>query len=129
MSEEMSNYLENAVLDHFFRGESVSAPATRYVSLFSNNPQEDASGTELTGNGYARQSASFGPPSNGTSSLNLELTFESTGAWSTVSHFAIFDALTAGNMLMYSPIDTPVSVTGTGQRIVFEVGSIDIMYG
>lgn len=123
---EFSNYLENAIIDHFFRGESVTAPAVRYIALHSADPAEDASGAELAGNGYARQSASFGAGSNGVSTNNLEITFTATGDWSNATHFAIWDAVSGGNMLMYSSLDTAVDVSGTGQQVVFSNGTITI---
>jgi len=124
---EFSNYLENAIIDHFFRQEAVTSPATRYIALHSANPAEDASGAELAiSNGYERQSASFGAGSNGVSTSNVEIAFSASGDWTAATHFAIWDSYTAGNMLMYSALDTTVDLSGAGQRVVFEVASITI---
>lgn len=126
---EFSNYLENAIIDHFFRGESVSAPATRYLALHSADPTDAASGQEIEGPGYERQSASFGPATNGVSTNNLQLEFSSSGDWNTATHFSIWDtgpSGSQGNMLMHSPLDSNIDVTGASQRVVFEVDSITI---
>lgn len=123
---EFSNYLENAIIDHFIRGISQTSPATRYIALYSTNPGEDNSGTELVGNGYERQSASFGPPADGVSNLDLEIQFSSSADWDTATHFGILDAYTGGNLLMYSALSSSVDVSGGSQRIVFESGSLTV---
>ena len=50
-----SNYLENKVIDHFLGTSSTSAPSNVYMGLFTSNPTDANSGTEVSGNGYSRQ--------------------------------------------------------------------------
>jgi hypothetical protein len=123
---EFSNYLENKIVEHFFQGATVTAPANLYVALHSADPTDAGTGAELTGNGYARQSGSFGAPSNGVATNNAEIEFTATGDWSNATHFALWDASTSGNMLMYSALDSAVDLDSSGQKIVFAVDSITI---
>ena len=64
----MSNYLANAVANAALRNTSYTSPSTVYAALYSTAPTPSTSGTELTGNGYARVSTTFTSPTNGASS-------------------------------------------------------------
>jgi hypothetical protein len=116
-----SNYLENALINGTLRATSYTAPTTVYVGLFTSDPTDAGSGTEVSGNAYARQSATFAAPSNGASSTNADVQFpQATGAWGTVGWFGIFDALTTGN-LMYHGALTVSKTIETGD--VFKIAS------
>ncbi len=52
---EFSNYLENKVLDHVLRNTSYTSPTTVYVGLYTSDPTDAGSGTEVSGGSYARQ--------------------------------------------------------------------------
>ena len=43
-----SNYLENKVIDHFLGTSSTSAPSNVYMGLFTSNPTDANSGTEVS---------------------------------------------------------------------------------
>jgi hypothetical protein len=116
-----SNYLENALINGTLRATSYTAPTTVYVGLFTSDPTDAGSGTEVSGNAYARQSATFAAPSNGASSTNADVQFpQATGTWGTVGWFGIFDALTTGN-LMYHGALTASKTIETGD--VFKIAS------
>lgn len=116
-----SNYLENALINGTLRNTSYTAPTTVYVGLFTSDPTDAGSGTEVSGNAYARQSATFAAPSNGASSTNADIQFpQATGNWGTVGWFGIFDALTTGN-LMYHGALTASKTIETGD--VFKIAS------
>ena len=104
---EMSNYLENALINVTLRNTAYTAPTTVYVALFTSDPTDAGSGTEVSGGSYARQSASFAAPSNGISSTNADITFPTaTGTWGTVGWIGILDALTGGNLLYHTALDS-----------------------
>ena len=67
----MSDYLEDAFLDHFLGTSSTSAPAAVYIGLHTADPTDAGTGAEVSGNGYARQAMAFGASSTGTA-LNSE---------------------------------------------------------
>jgi len=105
-----SDYLEDKILDHVFGGVAYTAPSTLYVGLFTSTASDSAAGTEVSGNGYARQTAAFTvsgtTPTTAASSANIEFP-EATGSWGTITYAGIFDALTGGNMLAYAELTDP----------------------
>ena len=65
-------------------------------------PGESTTGTELTGNGYARQAITFGADTNGVTTNSNTITFTASGgAWSQIVGHGICDASTAGNIFFY----------------------------
>lgn len=108
---EFSNFLENALINATLRATTYTSPAAVYVSLYTTNPNEDDSGTEVSGGSYARTAATFDAPSNGVTQNSANITFPTaTGSWGTVTHFGIHDASTGGNLLYYSQLDTAKTI-------------------
>ena len=108
---EMSNYLENALINGTLRATSYTAPTTVYVALYTTDPTDADVGTEVTGGSYARQSVTFAAPSNGVSTNSADITFPTaTAAQGTVTHMGIRDALTAGNLLYHTPLDASKTI-------------------
>ena len=62
MAAGKSTYLRNLVINATLRGQSFTPPAARYVALHYADPTEAGNQAELSGNGYARQAASFNAP-------------------------------------------------------------------
>jgi hypothetical protein len=121
-----SNYLENALLKHVFNGTAYSAPAAVYVALSTADPLDDGSAlAEPSGNGYARtQVASWSTASAGQVSNAAQVQFpQATGAWGTITHFALLDAASGGNLLAHAPLAAALSVQ-TGNAPLFDVGGI-----
>jgi len=121
-----SNYLEDAVLDHVLGTSALTSP-TVYISLYTSNPNEDDSGTEVSGSGYARISASFNAASGGTATgptVAKEFT-ASGGAWGTVTHFGLHDASTLGNLLYYGAL-TASKTIADGDTLRFDADSISV---
>jgi hypothetical protein len=139
----MSDYLENKLCDLVFRGGTFTTPAALYTALFTVTPSDAVGGTEVTGGAYARinlaptatnWAATNGAtlttnPSTGTSgttSNNVAITFPTaTAAWGTVVAVAIFDAVTAGNMLFWGPL-TANQVVGIGGTFSFAISQLSI---
>jgi hypothetical protein len=108
---EMSNYLENELINVTLRATSYTAPTTVYVALYTTDPTDADTGTEVTGGSYARTAVTFAAPSNGVTTNNADVTFPTcTLAWGTVTHIGIKDALTAGNLLYHSPLDASKTI-------------------
>lgn len=122
----MSQYLENKILDATLRNTSYTSPATVYLALFSTTCSPTAAGTELSGNGYSRQSVTFGTAaSGGTISNTANVAFTASGGnWTQSISSAIMDASTGGNVLYYFN-GSPKTVSN-GQTLTYESGSIDI---
>ena len=108
---EFSNFLENALINATLRATTYTSPATVYVSLYTSDPTDADSGTEVSGGSYARTAVTFGAPSNGVSTNSADVTFPTaTASWGTVSHIGIHDASTAGNLLFHTPLDTSKTI-------------------
>ena len=123
---EMSNYLENALINVTLRATSYTAPTTVYVSLWTSNPNDDASGTEVTGGSYARTAVTFAAPSNGVTTNNADVTFPTaTASWGTVGWIGINDALSSGNLLYHTPLDTAKTID-TGDIFKISSGNLSV---
>jgi hypothetical protein len=122
----ISNYLENALINATLRNTGYSSPATVYVSLFTTDPTDDGSGTEVSGGSYARVAATFGAPSNGSSSITADVTFsQATANWGVVTHFGIHDALTGGNLLYHGQLTASKNVE-TGDLFKIPTGQLTV---
>ena len=124
-----TNYWENKILDHIF-GKGNYTPPTIFVGLSTADPLDDASGlAEPSGNGYARvqTSASDWNAASGGSLDNADdITFaQATGSWGTITHFALFDAATGGNVLAHGALSQSKTISSSGIAR-FESGDLDI---
>lgn len=120
-----SNTLETNVLKWAFTANSVTRPTSWYVALYTSDPGEANTGTELSGSAYTRTSATFTVSGNeATTSAAVEFS-EATGSWGTVSHVAVFDASTGGNMLAYAALTTAKAI-GAGDILRIPAGDLDI---
>ena len=118
---EMSNYLETALINVTLRGVAFTAPAAIYVALFTTDPTDAGSGTQVSGGSYARTAITFAAPTDGVSLSNADCTFPTaTAGWGTVGYIGLFDASTGGNMLYYTPLDIAKTID-TGD--VFKIAS------
>jgi hypothetical protein len=93
------------------RATSYTAPTTVYVALYTTDPTDADTGTEVTGGSYARTAVTFAAPSGGVTTNSADVTFPTcTLAWGTVTHIGIRDALTAGNLLYHTPLDASKTI-------------------
>ena len=124
-----TDYLEDAILNHVLRNTALTSPTTVYVGLTSTATTDADGGTELSGNGYARQSVTFGAPAgdgSGSVSNSVEVLFpEATGAWSEATHFFIADAVSAGNRLYHGALDAS-RTAALGDQIRFAIGALTV---
>lgn len=127
----VAQYLETAVLNHFFRGVSTPAPAAVFVALFNGDP--DSGGEELEADGYARVLAAFAAPINGDDGrMRVEnserIEFPRAEAfWGRVSHFCIYDARTSGAALACGPLRTPKLIE-TDDILEFKAKELRVEY-
>jgi len=123
---EMSNFLENALINATLRNTSYTSPTTVYVGLFTSDPTDAGSGTEVSGGSYARTSVTFGAPSNGASTNSGAVEFpQATGNWGTVGWIGIHDAATSGNLMYHTALDTSKTIE-TGDIFKIAVGSLSV---
>lgn len=136
----LTDYLENKLIDQIFRGQAYSFPTTLYVGLLTAAPSDSAAGTEVTGGSYARvgvtnslanwagtQGAGTTVASSGTTgttSNNAAVTFPTpTASWGTVTHVGIYDASSAGNLLIYAAVSTS-KLVNTGDPVDFPIAQL-----
>ena len=123
----LTNSFETSVLTWLLTTGTPSPvrPTTWYLGLFTAAPGEAGGGTELSGNAYARQAITF-TVSGDTASNNAALEFPTaTASWGTITHVAVFDALTTGNMIAYATL-TASKVIDTGDVLRVPSGDLDI---
>lgn len=123
---EMSNYLENALINATLRNTSYTSPTTTYVALYTTDPTDADTGTEVSGGSYARQAVTFGAPSNGVTTNSASVTFPTaSGNWGTITHIGIRDAVTSGNLLYHTPLDTAKTVN-TSDVFTISTGNLSV---
>jgi len=106
-----SNHAENLVLDWLLTDGSATRPTAWYIGLFTSDPTDADSGTEVSGGSYARTAVTFSVTGNAaTNTAGVEFP-AATASWGTVSHIAVYDASTSGNMLFHTALDTAKVIT------------------
>jgi hypothetical protein len=124
MAGNLTNYLENKLIDHFLGTTSYTMPAAVYIGLFTVAPTDAGGGTEVTGGSYARQAATFSAASSGATSNDTNIDFTGMPSATTVA-IGIFDASTSGNMLLYGTLTTN-KTTDAGDTLRIATGDLDI---
>lgn len=130
----LSNYLEDELLDHILGGSDYARPATVYIALLTATPTDANTGstiTEPSGNNYSRvavtnngtnwPAASGGSKSNGTA-INFAT---ASGSWGTVTHVAILDASSNGNVLAWGALSASKTVD-SGDTVSFAIGALTV---
>ena len=123
----MSDYLEDRVLDHILATTAYTAPSAVYLGLSIASMGENAGGTELSGNGYARVAVAFDAASGGTTDNTAVVDFPAcTGSnWGAVAYWSIWDASTGGNMLLHGAF-TSAKTIEVNDVLRVDAGDLDI---
>lgn len=122
----MSNYLENALINATLRNTTYTSPALVYVGLFTTDPTDAGTGTEVSGGSYVRETVTFGAPSNGVSTNSADVEFDqATANWGTVTHFGIYDASSAGNLLYHGALTASKTIE-TGDILKITTGNLSV---
>lgn len=132
-----STYTAHKILDLFLRGVAVTPPSGVYVSLHTADPGFTGANEMSTGAwpAYARKNAAlsgtidtgFSAAASRQTKNSLELSFgDMNGAAPvTVTHFALWDAATAGNCLFIGPLDVS-RVYAPADEAVIRVNAVNI---
>jgi hypothetical protein len=125
MAGNLSNYLENKLLDHFLATTSYTAPSDVYVALMTVAEDDTGTaGTEVSGGSYARQTATFDAAASGATQNSSNIDFTDMPAC-TVVGIAIYDASTAGNLLVHGTLTANKSLDA-GDTLRIATGDLDI---
>ena len=123
----LSNTFETTVLTWLLTNSAATRPTSWYVALFTSNPAEDASGTEVStsGTAYARQSVTFSVSGN-TATNTAAIEFPTaTASYGTVTHVGVFDASSAGNLIAYAALTTSKAID-TGDVLRLPANDLDV---
>ena len=124
-SPVLSNYLITKFLQVLTDQGTYTSPTTVYLALYTSNPMPANSGTEVSGGSYARQAISWATVSGETTSNNANITFPTaTGNWGAITYWALFDASTSGNLLMFAPVSVTVTVNSGQSYPVITAGEL-----
>jgi hypothetical protein len=137
-----SDYLENQLVDHLFRGATFAKPSSLFFALFTAAPSDSGGGTEVTGGSYARVSitpsnTNFNATQGGTSGVSsgsggnttnaVAITFPAPSAsWGTVTHYGVFDASSGGNLLVWGALNTPKTINNGDAAPSFSAGNFSL---
>ena len=124
----MSNYLENALLNGTLNATTYTAPTTIYVGLYTSDPTDANTGTEVSGGSYARKEVTFATASgtSGSVATNADVTFdEATAPWGVVGWIGILDASSGGNLLYHTALDVSKDID-TGDIFVIQTGNLTV---
>lgn len=147
----MSDFLENKLIDFLFRGQALgitgasaaagTGPSNFYVALYTATPADVAGGTEVTGGSYARvavvstlanwagtQAAASTVASSGNTgatSNNGALTYPTPSAnWGVITGFGIFDAASAGNLLIWGALTASKTINNGDAAPAFAAAAL-----
>lgn len=139
----LSDYAENKLIDALLRAQSIGAPATWYIALYTDTCSDSASGTEVStsGTAYSRQgvaaslanfagtqsagSTTASSGTGGTTSNNSTITWTtSTAAWGNIQSVGLTDASSAGNRWICINLGSAFNVSGSGITVSFPAGQL-----
>lgn len=125
----LSNAIETHTLKYLLTTDNLTRPTTWHVALCTSDPADDALGTEVSGNGYARQTVAF-TVSNNTATNSADIEFpEATGNYSgAVVAVMIMPGLTGGtvsDMIVHAQLTNDKSIS-TGDIFRIPQGDLEI---
>lgn len=127
----LSDFSKNTLLDLAFGAVAYSRPGTAYGSLHTATLTSAGSGTEVSGNAYARRaitnnSTNFPAASGLSKALAVAQNFTPpSGSWGTITDGGLWDSSTAGNLLICDVLTAP-KTPASGDAVSFEIGDIAI---
>jgi hypothetical protein len=132
MASDLTTYLGNKLIRWMGGNAMPSAPASLWVALYDGNPK--SGGTDVTAdvNAGGRVQVSFTVPASGstnTMASSGDVDFGLSDNDVTISHFAVFDASSAGNMLAADALAGGTVDILTGAPVSFTAGNINVTVG
>lgn len=127
----LTNHAEDALVDHTLENTAYTPAATVYLALSTTDPTDSSTSggwSEPVGNNYAREACTFGAAATRAISNSGTVTFnQASGSWGTITAWAIFDALSGGNMLAYGDLTADKSVVN-GNTPSFAASEIEVSF-
>ena len=133
MAGNLSDYIENELLDHLMNVGAYSAVAL-YVALCTAAPNDASTGATITevadANAYARTATgAWDVAASGATENSAAITFPAAngGNWGLVTHIAIVDSSThgAGNVIWHGALTASKQVDD-GDTFKINTGDLDL---
>ena len=123
-----TDYFITQAFNHAFRNSAWTSPSTVYLALFTDPPELDGTGgTEVAAGDYARKVITFNSPSGSPPAIQnsgtVSFAASAASAWGTITGFAVFDAVTNGNLLAVGDVNPSLTVE-IGTPVAFAAGEI-----
>jgi hypothetical protein len=121
----LTNTFETITLTWLLTASSATRPTAWYIGLFTVAPTDAGGGTEVSGTGYVREAVAFtvtGDTASNSAAVEWPV---AGGSWGTITDLAIFDAVTAGNMIGYATL-TSAKTIATGDVFRIPLGDLDV---
>lgn len=124
----LSDHSENLILNFLMTSGTATRPTAWYVALYTVAPSDAGGGTEVSGNGYSRQTVAWDTATGtgGTTDNTGAVSFTATGGnFGTIVAIGIHDASSGGNLLWHGALSTNKTVND-GDTLEFAAGAIDL---
>lgn len=121
----LSDTFETRTLQWLLTAAAVTRPTAWYIGLFTSNPGETGAGTEVSGGSYAREAATFTVSGNLATTASVVEFPTATASWGTITHGAVLDAASGGNMIAYGALTTAKAID-TGDILRIPAGDFDV---
>jgi len=124
----LSDHAENLILNFLMTSGTATRPTAWYVALYTVAPSDAGGGTEVSGNGYSRQTVAgdTATGTGGTTDNTGAVSFTATGGnFGTIVAIGIHDASSGGNLLWHGALSANKTVND-GDTLEFAAGAIDL---
>lgn len=124
----LSDHAENLILNFLMTSGTAARPTAWYVALYTVAPSDSGGGTEVSGNGYSRQTVAWGTATGtgGTTDNTGVVSFTASGGnFGTIVAIGIHDASSGGNLLWHGSLSANKTVND-GDTLEFAAGAIDL---
>lgn len=110
---EFSDFLEDKLINITLRGGEAEGTAYNvpqaYLALYIGDPTDNPAtgpGVEASWTNYVRQAVAFNAPVNGVTQNTADVIYPAVvGPTVEISHAAIYDSATGGNLLYHTALD------------------------
>ena len=120
----LSNYLESKIANWLDGTAAGTAPTIIYVELRNGNPTDTGTGATAT-TGVNRAAVTLAAASGGATSNSAIIEFGTASASGTADYFGIWDASTAGNLLVYGALTASKSISN-GDAVTIAASALTV---
>ena len=121
-----SNVTETLLLKYSLTTDAVTRPTAWYIGLHTADVTDAGTGTEVTGNAYARTAVSFTVSGDvATNSATVTFPTASGGNFGTVTHIGIWSASTAGSVYYHGAL-TASKIVNDGDTFTIQASALTI---